>query len=497
MRRFPPSAALAVAIALFTSASTTAAFADDPIVTKAPSAGTQGTLPPWPTPGIPALNFAPPKDPCTSAWEWVTTTCQLTWWGVRVYGIVDAGGGYQTNGVPFNGTAVFGSEYLIQKNSNRALWTLGDNGMSNSVVGVQAFEPLAPGWAFVFDYSFFFNPESGQLESGIGSIYENRGIPLASQTANYDSSRNGQPWNNTAYFGFSSPTYGTLTFFRQWALTLDAVYYYDPMANANAFSLIGFSGTTCGVGVTEDCRATTSAKYRVQVGPVRLGALWQFGGYDLNNASNGGWEGDIGADFPVGPGAFSFDALYGYMRDAVSTAITASGTFPMTLTLSNDQSAMLVAKWTWGPLGLYAGFEWIQYAPPSDPQTSFFYNVAGICTGAPCGNNTTISNTAYSAGDKTLYVAWTGAKYTVIKDVDLIGAYYHYTQPAYGVGCTVPTAATCFGTEDVVSGVIDWRFMPRWDTYIGTEFSQVNGGLSSGYLARNNIATTAGVRLRF
>ena len=489
------SAALAAAFAVALFA--THALADDaaPMVTKAPAAATPA---PWPTPAIPPLAFAPPTDPCKSAWDWVTSKCQLTWYGVRFYGIVDAGGGYETKGVPFNGTAVYGTEYLIGKNSNRALWTLAPNALSNSNVGVQAFEPFAPGWAFVIDYSFYFNPESAQLENGIGSIYENRGVPLASQTANYDSSRNGQPWNNTAYIGVSSPTYGTLTFFRQWALTLDVLVAYDPMTLSNAFSLLGFSGTTCGVGDTEDCRASTSAKYRVQVGPVRLGAFWQFGGYNLNNASNGGWEGDIGVDIPhAGPGVLSFDALYGYMRDAVATSIGAAPMYPMTLTLSNDQSVMVGARWTWDRLRLYAGFEWIQYAPPSDPQTTFFYNVAGICTGAPCGNDTAISNTAYNAGDRTYYVAWGGARYTVVKDVDLVGAYYHYTQPGYGVGCTSATAATCFGTEDIVSGLIDWQFMPRWDTYIGTMFSQVNGGLSSGYLARNNISTAAGVRLRF
>jgi predicted porin len=495
MRRFPQFAAFAVAMVLVTSAHTSVAFADDPIITKAPSATT--TQAPWPTPTIAPLPFAPPTDPCKSAWDWLTTECQLTAYGVRVYGIIDAGGGYQTNGVPFNGQAVYGTEYLIQKNSNRALWTLAPNALNNSAIGVRGFEPFAPGWAFVFDYSVYLNPESGLLQSGIGSIYQNRGVPLASQTSNYDSSRNGQAWNNTAYIGVSSPTYGTLTVFRQWALTLDAIYAYDPMLAANGLSLLGFSGTTCGVGDTEDCRASTAAKYRVQVGPFRLGAFWQFGGYDLNNASNGGAEVEIGADIPyVGPGVLSFDAIYGYMRDAVSMAITSTAPFPMTATLSNDQSVMVVGKWTWDRLQLYAGFEWIQYAPPSDPQTQFI-NVAGICTGAPCGNNTTISNTAYNAGDKTLYVAWAGARYTVVKDVDLVGAYYHYTQPAYGVGCTSGTAATCFGTEDVASGLIDWQFLPKWDTYIGTMFSQVNGGLSSGYLARNNLATTAGVRLRF
>jgi hypothetical protein len=400
MGRFPQFAAFAVAMVLVTSAHTTVAFADDPIITKAPSATT--TQAPWPTPTIPPLPFAPPTDPCKIAWDWLTTECQLTAYGVSVYGIIDAGGGYQTNGVPFNGQAVYGAEYLIQKNSNRALWTLAPNALNNSAIGVRGFEPFAPGWAFVFDYSVYFNPESGLLQSGIGSIYQNRGVPLASQTSNYDSSRNGQAWNNTAYIGVSSPTYGTLTVFRQWALTLDAIYAYDPMLAANGLSLLGFSGTTCGVGDTEDCRASTAAKYRVQVGPFRLGTFWQFGGYDLNNASNGGAQVEIGADIPyVGPGVLSFDAIYGYMRDAVSMAITSTAPFPMTATLSNDQSVMVVGKWTGDRLQLYAGFEWIQYAPPSDPQTQFV-NVAGICTGAPCGNNTTISNTAYNDGDKTL-----------------------------------------------------------------------------------------------
>ena len=85
----------------------------------------------------------------------------------------------------------------------------------------------------------------------------------------------------------------------------------------------------------------------------------------------------------------------------------------------------------------------------------------------------------------------------MVKDVDLVGAYYHYTQPTYGVGCTSPTAATCFGTEDVVSGLIDWQFLPKWDTYIGTMFSQVNGGLAFGFIKRSNFDPTVGLRFRF
>ena len=52
-------------------------------------------------------------------------------------------------------------------------------------------------------------------------------------------------------------------------------------------------------------------------------------------------------------------------------------------------------------------------------------------------------------------------------------------------------------TLDAVSALIDWKFAPKWDTYIGTMYSQLNGGLDNGYLARNNWATTGGIRFRW
>jgi hypothetical protein len=45
--------------------------------------------------------------------------------------------------------------------------------------------------------------------------------------------------------------------------------------------------------------------------------------------------------------------------------------------------------------------------------------------------------------------------------------------------------------------MIDWQFAPKWDTYIGTMYTDLNGGLDAGYLSRSNWATTAGVRLRW
>ena len=48
---------------------------------------------------------------------------------------------------------------------------------------------------------------------------------------------------------------------------------------------------------------------------------------------------------------------------------------------------MLLAKYVTSPLKLYAGYEWIQFAPPSDPQTGFT-NIAGLPMGAGFANGT-------------------------------------------------------------------------------------------------------------
>src|SRR5260370_19226137 len=107
----------------------------------------------------------------------------------------------------------------------------------------------------------------------------------------------------------------------------------------------------------------------------------------------------------------------------------------LTATLSNNTAAMFVAKYTTGPLKLYAGYEYILYTAPSDPQTGFT-DIAGnfLCQGCEALNNTNINNTAFGVnglGNKVLQVMWTGAKYALTDEWDVIGAYYHYIQKAY------------------------------------------------------------------
>jgi predicted porin len=493
MKKLCVSTALILGLA---AAYATAASADDLMATKAPSAATtKASLPP---------------ATCSSLEDFVVTACPLTWNGLTLYGTIDGGVTWLSHGAPFNGTSAVGANYLIQKNSNRPQWSLAPNGLTNSNIGLKGKEPFAPGWDFIFDLQAGFDPYSLQLSNGPHSVAQNSGVPLTNQTAGSDSSRGGQPYNSVGYLGVSSP-YGTVTIFRQNSLTLDAVFAYDPLAASYAFSPIGWQGITCGVGDTETCRFTTSVKYRVDIGQFRVAALWQFGGYDLNNASTGAYQFQIGGDITnLAGGTLSLDAIGSFVQNAVSLAVTGN-TLPavlpqvLTATLSDDMSVMLVGRYSNGPFKLFAGYEYIQYAPPTTPYAPHtgFSDIAGdfICAGCAAINNTNINSTAFNAGDKPFNVVWTGVKYAVTDQLDVIGAYYHYDQPAFGApaNCTANAAASanCHGTFDAVSFVVDWQFAKKFDAYAGIMFSQVNGGLANGFLNRSMVDPTVGLRFRF
>jgi predicted porin len=482
------------------------AWAADDMPTKAPSATTPSTAAP---------------QPCADPADFITTNCQLTWHGITIFGVADMGFGWQSHGAPFDPISAVTSSYLIQKQNQGSLWTRAANGMSNSFIGIKGTEPIGGDFSVVFDLDAGFDPYSLRLSNGPGSIAAMNGVPQNLQDSYSDSSRAGQFYDGQGYVGVSSPTYGTLTVFRQNSLTLDAVFDYDPFGASYAFSPIGFQGITCGGGNTQNCRNTTSLKYRITVDHFRAAALWQFGGYGQNNASNGAYQFGVGADFPTrGKDVLSVDAIYSHVTDSVALALAPGSNdafgmpippfLPQTLTatISDNTAAMFVAKYTTGPLKLYAGYEYIHYAAPSDPQTAFT-DIAGnfLCLGCAAFNNTNINNAAFGVGglgNKVLQIMWTGAKYAVTDELDVIGAYYHYIQNSYfgtsaggPLFCSTSEHAQCAGTYDAISAAVDWRFAPKWDLYFGMMFNQVHGGLGFGFLQHSNIDPTVGVRFRF
>jgi predicted porin len=147
-----------------------------------------------------------------------------------------------------------------------------------------------------------------------------------------------------------------------------------------------------------------------------------------------------------------------------------------------------------GVVKFYAGYENIKYENPKSPLAAGFdlaaYRIAFV------------NDNAY-AHEKILQVYWGGVRYTVLPQLDLVGAYYGYHQSnfattAANAGCTTNKSGTCRGTEEVISFDADYRLSKRFDTYAGVMYSGVHDGLANGYsFHTTDITTTAGVRFKF
>ena len=110
-----------------------------------------------------------------------------------------------------------------------------------------------------------------------------------------------------------------------------------------------------------------------------------------------------------------------------------------------------------------------------------------------------------------------GAKYAITPQLDVIGAFYYLTQNNFNSSTTPCAAANtkivepngnvvnvirvnntaCAGTQDAISFMIDYRPVKRVDLYAGVMISNVYAGLANGFQATQNIAPTAGLRIKF
>jgi predicted porin len=424
----------------------------------------------------------------------------LTLHGITLYGIVDVGLQYESHGAPFNDYFPAGSADIVQKNSNKSQFGATPSNLSQSRVGLQGLEALEVGdWYGVFKLETYFNPQSGEISDALKSLVQNNGRTAATQTTNIDSSIAGQIFEQS-FVGLSSATFGSLTFGRQNTLLADGIAKYDPQGASQAFSLIGLSGTTAGGGDTEDRRVDSSLKYVEHVGPVHFGAEYKFNG--ASGAANTLVQADIGAEYL---GA-SVDAYFGHVRDAIAVAALSApqvaelpglGFSPsnsLTATISDNTTYGIMALYNFGAPKIYAGYEHIQFANPTTPLAAGFDDIGGY--------KLAFVNNAAFPNDKNLQVFWAGAKYTVLSKLDLTAAYYGYKQNSYGIGanagCSTTKAGTCSGTEAAVTFSADYRFTKRFDVYGGVMYTNVAGGLASGFdFSTNTVDPTIGFRFRF
>jgi predicted porin len=458
----------------------------------------------------------------------------LTFHGITLYGIVDMGLQYETHAAPINDYFPGGAADIVQKNSNHSVTGITPNNLSQSRVGLQGNEPIVGDWSAVFKLETFFNPESGDISDGLKSLAQNNGRPVGtqadpgSQTTNLDSSVAGQIFQQ-AFAGFSSKTFGTITFGRQNTVLADGIAKYDPNFASQAFSLIGLSGTTAGGGDTQDRRLDSSLKYVGNYGGVtHLAAEYKFN--QSTGSANSAFEISFGGEFA----GFSADAYYTKVKDAVSVAslsaaqvtdllnagqtgglcpnpipaggscLAANPSNALAATISDNTSYALMGLYNMGVVKFYGGYEHIQYANPDTPMTAGFnianYTIAFV--NVQSGAKSTYAN------DKTLQVFWAGVRYTVTPELDLTAAYYGNKQNTYGSAaanaeCSMNLShaaepGTCSGTENDMSFDLDYRLTKRFDAYAGAMYTGVRDGLAAGYVYHTtDITSTMGVRFKF
>jgi predicted porin len=141
---------------------------------------------------------------------------------------------------------------------------------------------------------------------------------------------------------------------------------------------------------------------------------------------------------------------------------------------------------------LFLSYENIKFSDPNTPLPPGALTIGGYVLAYT-------NNVAYEFHDKTLDVVWGGVKWTVVPQLDLIGAFYGYKQNSYGkVSCSNNSAGTCSGKYSVGSLLADYRLSKRFDVYLGTMYSTgSDGAVGGGYLNTNTLATTAGLRFKF
>jgi predicted porin len=414
----------------------------------------------------------------------------LTWKGITLYGIVDAGVAYISHGAPLSPTYGPGLPFTLQSYSNHPITSVAPNGLSQSRIGISGVEPLGVGdLKGVFKLETGFNPTSGRLTDGPRSLIDNNGRPNTDRVTASDSSRAGQAFQGGAYAGIASGRFGTLTYGRQSSLMADNLLKYDPQLQSQAFSPIAYSGASGGLGATEYKALDDVIKYSLRYGPARAAVLYQFGSRGV--VPEGSLSYDVGFDYA----GLQVDALYGKVYGAVNaTSLSAAqnAVHPGTLaaTVADLTAYAFLASYKAGPLKVYMGYEHMRFANPADPLPANTVTIGGYVLSY-------VNNSSYTI-NKILTYSWVGARYTITPKLDLTLAYYHFKQNSFAANpCSDSSSGSCSGLFHDASLVADYRWTARFDTYAGVNYSSGSDGLAAGFLYNVAWAPMIGARFSF
>jgi len=486
-------------------------------------------------------------DVCANGHEFATTDCALTFHGITLYGAYDVGVGYVSHGLPENGYNYEG-ESLVNRNGYQHRFLIAPNNLSQTGLGIRGKEEFTPGWSVVFNASTGINPQSGLLANASATQTINNGLPRSSYSMAIDGARAGQPFNDEIYGGISSKSFGTLTFGRQRSLGTDAMLLYDPASGAYAFSYIGYNGTMAGGGDTEDSRWDDAVKYRLNYGQAHFGAMYKFadgsgGCYSASSnwtaatctaesAHNNAYGFDLGGSYR----RLSADVVYQVYNQSISvlnpllgpqTQNANAGTQSTTNSINtnpingganlgpnlidptntvygivtDNRAIMFAAKYTSDRYKLFAGYEYIRQANPTDPLGVGASDQGGYVMSGVEDNNLD--------SPKHVQIWWTGGKYAIDSKTDVTLSWYHQLQNDFRVPTTCSASAgfraSCAGTLNEESLFADRHITKRFDAYAGIAYSYVKGGLDIAiphgpgvrYNSDNNFAPTIGGRFMF
>jgi predicted porin len=486
---------LAVSLAALMAAANFAHAADLPVV-KAPAAAEKpncfASFQDW--------FYASPKD------------CPLSYGPFTLFGVLDMGAGWNEAGTQFGGRYDKGVYYGIKSQARGARWSLFENALSSSGIGIKFKQSIAEGWDIIGQADTGWNPYSGMFMNGPKSLTDMNRTKAINTNANDDSSRAGQWANGQAWAGVSNKTLGAVMVGRQNALSSDVIGNYDPV-KSNAFSATGFSASYAGFGNTEISRINTAVTYagKYAVEPiattVRFSGQAQFGnGYYFGNAAMADYQGNIGVDYK----GFSFDVVGGFAKDAVALSSYYGAALPkgyenqanniLKGTLSNNLGWVFAGKYKWDAYEVFAGYTFYRQMSPSDKYAQGFDTIAeGIFV--PAGQ---VTVNKYLT-NRILNTYWLGGKWaTPVKDLSLGAGIYYSTQPNYNASWTACNfkntyfnSSACAGSQLSYSFLATYKVLKRVDIYAGLMVSNVYGGMASGYFKQQNINPGAGVRFSF
>jgi len=408
--------------------------------------------------------------------------------GVTLYGTIDVGYAYQNHGVPVNSQFPGGLEYqafTTTRNFAGSVSTIASSGLEQSKIGIRVQEPIINDWNLVAAVDTGINPTSGQLTDACASLVANASVKQGQQTANADSSRCGQYFNNFAWGGLSNAQFGTLTIGRQQSLQLQALAVYDPQTLSYAFSFLGYSGFNGGAGSTQAARWDNAVKYAITVDPVHASAMYSSGGQDTGVLGRSG-AGDVGVTML----GFSVDAVYEYVKGAVNLRSSFDDKV-LPIEPVPGLAAFTSDNTSWNLMGKYA-FE----LPEKDKLTvyagySHIKKAHYTYTEGTAQNGYDIS-VGVNINDAAIYnMEWVGARYAFSSGLNLVAAYYHITQNSWtiglgttgtqGINCSI-AGLLCSGDFDEASFVVDYIFNKHYDLYTGVNYSRVTDGLANGFV---------------